>query len=148
MDYIYIYIDIYGETGMCIRYIRGPIPLPTSCVPSLPSILSVLTTPYQDIHIGLTLVGTEKVRVNPTTQRGVRGLTRAPTPLKRPMLTPKRGLTVEMSAIAPQREQAPSSRPPCSTCRRRGVRLRCARFVRVTNGCQIVTDKPTCREVS
>jgi len=40
-------------------------------------------------------------------------------------------------------EQAPRSRQPCSTCRRRGGRLRCARFVSVTNGCESVTEKRT-----
>jgi len=44
--------------------------------------------------------------------------------------------------------QAPRSRQPCSTCRRRGERLRCARFVSVTKGCEIVTNKTNCREVS
>ena len=36
--------------------------------------------------------------------------------------------------------QAPRSRQPCSSCRRRGGRLRCARFVSATNGYEIVTD--------
>jgi len=41
--------------------------------------------------------------------------------------------------VTPQREQAPRSRQPCSSCIRRGGRLRCARFVSATNGYEIVT---------
>jgi len=41
---------------------------------------------------------------------------------------------------ASQREQAPRSRQPCSSCRRRGGRLRCARFVSATNGYETVAD--------
>ena len=47
---------------------------------------------------------------------------------------PPGGLTLR------DREQAPCSRQPCSSCRRRGGRLRCARFVSATNGYEIVTD--------
>ena len=48
-------------------------------------------------------------------------------------------LTVHV-VIFSQREQAPRSRQPCSSCRRRGGRLRCARFVSATNGYEIVAD--------
>ena len=49
-----------------------------------------------------------------------------------------RGASVRTKRASAALETA--SRQPCSSCRRRGGRLRCARFVSVTNGYEIVTD--------
>jgi len=65
-----------------------------------------------------------------------------------PILVPVLVLVLVLLLLLLGVETTPRSRQPCSVCERRGGPLRGARFASATNGCELVTDKRTCREVS